>query len=55
MALRLYEWSPKTRKRATADHRRKKLARRQKQYLKSIKSRAELRKIVLGSRHIVGR
>lgn len=41
-----------TRKRADRDHARKKLAKKQKQHLRSIKSQGEIRKIVLGSRHL---
>lgn len=44
-------WGPKVRRRADRDHARKKAARRQKQHLRAIKSDAELRAIVLGSRH----
>jgi hypothetical protein len=47
-------WSALVRKRADAAHAHKKRVRQQKQYLRRIKSKAELRLIVLGSRHLRG-
>jgi hypothetical protein len=44
-------WSLKTRRRAARDHAHKKRVRAQKQYLRRIKSKAELRRILLGGRY----
>lgn len=40
-------WSPKTIKRAAKDHNHKKLVKKQKQHLKQIKSKKELRQIII--------
>ena len=43
-------WKPATRKRADADHARKKAARRQQQHLLRIKTAAQLRVMVLAGK-----
>jgi hypothetical protein len=48
--LRRWDWSRCTRKRADKDHRRRRLAKRQKAHLRAIKSAAALRQIMYGSR-----
>ena len=44
------DWSPETRKRADADHARKKAARKQRRHLLAIKTETELRQMVLATR-----
>lgn len=49
--IHVAEWSQRTRKRADRDHRRKKLAKQQKQHLRAVKTEKQLRAIRLGSRY----
>ena len=45
------DWGRCKRKRANRDHKMKKLARKQQRHLRAIKSKAQLRAMVLASRH----